>query len=470
VTYIAVGATSARSDSRAAIYLTLFSLAVVYLLAWPVWRAQFLVEIWPTESWNAYLQDAAAAGAPLYPDPESLVSNNYPPLSFYAVALLGKVAGVDNLFAGRALSLIALSSIALEIFAAVRLLAGGRVGAAVGALWYLAIMARNSTIYIGTNDPQLAGEAIMGAGLVYFLALCRRDQSPVPALLLMVVAGFWKHNNIAIPLAALAWLLVDRSRYVYRATLISGAAAISGLIACVAAFGPNFLPNLLADRSYGWSNVVGNIGHLQWSALALLIWATWALCDRQSKAARFTALHIGLGLFACILQWFGHGVSGNAEFDLILALGIGTGVAFTRIETSWLAKRIGPERCRDLMIAALLIRLIASDRQETALLLLSENFGASFYAGQNNLLRESQLVAGISGDVACAIKLVCRQAGKPFVVDEFKTEEMIATGKTPAEISAALDAHNIRRFPNTLPIAAAPDTSLSAWLRNGREL
>jgi hypothetical protein len=140
----------------------------------------------------------------------------------------------------------------------------------------------------------------------------------------------------------------------------------------------------------------------------------------------------------------------------------------TRIETSLLAKHIGAERCRDLMIAALLIRLIASDRQETALLLLSENFGASFYAGQNNLLRESQLVAGISGDVACAIKLVCRQAGKPFVVDEFKTEEMIATGKTPAEISAALDAHNIRRFPNTLPIAAAPNTSLSAWLRNGR--
>ena len=82
--------------------------------------------------------------------------------------MLGKLTGTDNLFAGRALSLVALASIALEIFAAVRILAGGRLGAAVGALWYLAIMARNSTVYIGTNDPQLAGEAIMGAGLVYF--------------------------------------------------------------------------------------------------------------------------------------------------------------------------------------------------------------------------------------------------------------------------------------------------------------
>ena len=95
VTYIAVGATSARSDSGAALYLALLSLAAVYFLAWPVWRAQFLIEIWPTESWNAYWQDAA--GAPLYPDPASLIGNNYPPLSFCAVALLGKLTGTDNL-------------------------------------------------------------------------------------------------------------------------------------------------------------------------------------------------------------------------------------------------------------------------------------------------------------------------------------------------------------------------------------
>lgn len=32
-------------------------------------------------------------------------------------------------------------------------------------------MAHNSTVYIGTNDLQLAVGAIMGAGLVYFLVL-----------------------------------------------------------------------------------------------------------------------------------------------------------------------------------------------------------------------------------------------------------------------------------------------------------
>jgi len=36
----------------------LFGLAVAYFLARPIWRAQFLVEIWFTKSWNAYLTEA----------------------------------------------------------------------------------------------------------------------------------------------------------------------------------------------------------------------------------------------------------------------------------------------------------------------------------------------------------------------------------------------------------------------------
>lgn len=395
-----------------------------------------------------------------------MVDNNYPPLSFYAIGFLGKVLGLDNLFVGRAVSLIALPAIAIEIFLSVRVLVGGRAGAAIGALWYLAIMARNSTTYVGANDPQLAGEAIMGAALLWFLLRCRAGQSPVPALLLMIVAGFWKHNIIAIPVTAIAWLFISRSPHAFRATIISIAACVIGIATCVVVFGSDFLPNLLANRQHVWSNVIGNIGHLQWSALALLIWAAWAASDRKSNAAKFTALHIGCGLFACILQWFGHGVSGNAEFDLILALGIGVGVAFTRIETSWLANRIGARCSRDAMIAALLIRLIASDRQETALLILSSDFRSSFYANQRNVLNESAQVAAMSGDVVCTNKVVCRLAGKPFVADEFKLEELVATGNaTTADVASMLEARQISSFAN---IPGGADTSFSRWWRRNQ--
>src|SRR5664279_2184509 len=336
----------AASDSRyrTVIYLTLLALAAAWFLAWPVWRASFLVEIWPTEGWNAYFQDAAVAGRPIYPS----------------------------------------------------------------------VMTRNSTVYVGTNDPQLAGEALMGAALVWLLSRCRTGTSPTPALLLMVLAGFWKHNMVAIPLTAILWLFMNRSRFAVRATLASAAACALGIACCVAVFGSTFLFDLLATRQYALSNLIGNIGHLQWPALALVIWAGWAFDDRKSEAARFTALHVGVSLIACLLQWFGHGVGLNAEFDLILSLGIGIGVAFTRIEITRVAKRIGVHWSRDLMVAVLLLRLVVSDRQETALLILSSEFRSSVYAHQQAILTDATQVAALQGDVACEVKLVCRRAKKPF--------------------------------------------------------
>ena len=337
----------------------------------------------------------------------------------------------------------------------------------VGALWYAAMMANHSELYIGTNDPQLAGEAIMGAALVWFLARDRSGRSAQPPLLLMVIAGFWKHNIIAMPLTAIGWLLLRdgsaraaRPRSRWRRCLSVGRS-------CTAIFGRPFLQNLFATREYAWAHVVGHIGHLQWSALALLIWASWAWSARASRAARFTTLHVGIGLSACILQWFGHGVGRNAEFDLIIALGIGVGVAFERIETSLLAMRIGVDRSRDLLLILLVLRLVVSDRQGSALVLLSPPFRSSFAAGQQTVRDEAARVAAMPGDIFCRNKVVCRAAGKPFVVDEFKMEELVATGKaTDADIAALLNGRHIRVFvsdPKTL--ASSADTSLSAIWR-----
>jgi hypothetical protein len=453
---------NATMTRRLAIYVAALAILVVYFLIWPVWRAQFLIEIWPTEAWNAYFQDAAAAGRPLYPPADQLIGNNYPPLSFHVIGNLGRLLG-DNLFVGRAVSIVALLCLGAEIFFAVRILAGGIIGAAVGALWYAAMMAHSSELYIGTNDPQLAGEAIMGAALAWFLARDRDGKSAQAPLLLMVVAGFWKHNIIAMPLSAIGWLMLRGGKRAAQPVLVAAAAAGAGLLFCTAIFGHQFLENLFATREYAWAHVVGHIGHLQWSALALLIWGSWAWSARTSAAARFTVLHVGIGFAACILQWFGHGVGRNAEFDLIIALGIGVGVAFERIETSLLAMRIGVDRARDLLLIILVLRLVVSDRQGSALVLLSPQFRSFFQAGQQSVLDEATRVAAMPGDVFCNNKVVCRAAGKPFVVDEFKMEELVATGKaTEADIAALLRARHIGVFTsdrNTL--AKWADTSLS---------
>ena len=56
---------------RLAIYVAVLAILVFYFLIWPVGRAQFLIEIWPTEAWNAYFQDAAAPGASFIRRPTS---------------------------------------------------------------------------------------------------------------------------------------------------------------------------------------------------------------------------------------------------------------------------------------------------------------------------------------------------------------------------------------------------------------
>jgi hypothetical protein len=269
-------------------------------------------------------------------------------------------------------------------------------------------------------------------------------------LLLMVAAGFWKHNVVAIPLTAVVWLLLCNGREAIRPVVASTAAAAAGLLLCTAIYGRAFPDNLFATREYALAHVIGHIGHLQWFAVALVIWGSWAWSALTTRAARFTVLHVAIGLATCLLQWSGHGVGRNAEFDLVIALGIGIGVAFERIGTSLLAQRIGVGPSRDLLLVLLVMRLVVSDRQGSALVLFSPEFRMRMHAVQQAARDDVGRVAAIKGDVFCSNKVVFRAAGKPFAVDEFKMEELVATGKmTEDEISALLRSRNITVFKSS---------------------
>src|SRR5262249_20668140 len=117
-----------RFDARAQI--ALLALLAVYFMVWPVWRAGFPIEIAQNEGWNAYHADAAMGAAPLYPPTDTLIVNNYPPLSFYAVGALGKVFG-DALYVGRIMSLLAVVGLGALVGVMIVELGGGVAGAAV---------------------------------------------------------------------------------------------------------------------------------------------------------------------------------------------------------------------------------------------------------------------------------------------------------------------------------------------------
>src|SRR6516225_12105593 len=102
----------------------------MWSFAWPLYRAFLNVEIENNEAWNAYFADAAMGKMPLYPSADQLITNNYPPLSFYIVGLLGRFVG-DPVLAGRLLSLLAMVAIATAIVLSVRRLGGSGLAARI---------------------------------------------------------------------------------------------------------------------------------------------------------------------------------------------------------------------------------------------------------------------------------------------------------------------------------------------------
>ena len=269
-----------RFDIRAQI--ALLALLALYFLVWPVWRIPFAIEIAQNEGWNAYHADAAVGGGALYPSPDTLIVNNYPPLSFYALGYLGRIFG-DPLYVGRVLSLLATLGLGALIARVVRQLGGGAAGAAVGGIWFVATMARSYSRFVGMNDPQLAGHFVMVAALSWFLARDKAGRAAEPPILLMALAGFWKHNIIAVPATVLAWLWLRDGRRALRPTLLGAAVAIAGLAICIAVYGDVFVANLLTPRPTRLMRAIHGIGRSQWILPALAIWAIWAWGSRGTR-------------------------------------------------------------------------------------------------------------------------------------------------------------------------------------------
>ncbi len=444
-------------DTRAQI--ALLAVLAVYFMVWPVWRIGFPIEIAQNEGWNAYHADAAMGAAPLYPPTDTLIVNNYPPLSFYVVGGLAQVFG-DALYVGRALSLIAVVALGGLIAAAVRQLGAGGAGAAVGGVWFVAVMARSFACFVGMNDPQLVGHVLMMGALVWFMAREERGKSPVPPILAMAAAGFYKHNIVVVPLTALAWLAITDWRRAVMPIAIGAVAAALGLTICVAIYGDVFLANLFTARAYSAMRAIKGLGRLQWILPALVLWGIWAAAEPKSRAARFTALFVAIAFMAFVVQWSGEAILDNAQFDLVIATAIGLGLAFDRVGKTAFGQRHGETAARAVVVLVVATRLIATLRIEPALVLFDPDYRAQYFANAQVVREDAARIAKIAGPVACDFKVVCRLAGKPFSYDDFRAEMLVATGA-----SGGLDEQGLMRAHGLTYVRNDPRGGIEALFR-----
>ncbi|HTK35887.1 MAG TPA: hypothetical protein VL358_11460 [Caulobacteraceae bacterium] len=416
--------------------IALFGVLVAALTATHLAQIPQRIPLNYNEGWMAFFAARAVDGGTLYPPPGSFISNNYPPLSFYLFGAAGKVMG-DQVFAGRAIALLALIAVAGEIFWSARRLGAGVAAATTGALLFALFNLTWFSAYVAMADPQWLGQAVMLAGLPLLL---QAGEGPLPlrraaaSALLMVAGGFIKHNLLALPLAAGLWLLVhDR-----RAFLAWGAAAVAGLAA-----GALWLADLGGRAAF--IGIFG--GHRRWlpeqlpdaaaylAPMLPLVAATVWLARRRGSERRirlivlFAAMAAPLG----VIQRLGEGVNVNGHFEVLVALCI---AAAAVIEAA------PPVRRGRTWSRAAIALALAAPMLVAAPYALGK--GASDVAAIP--ARRAAWSAAISaasvapGPVACEMLSVCYWAGKGFELDFFNYGQDLRAGASPQPLEETIEA------------------------------
>jgi Dolichyl-phosphate-mannose-protein mannosyltransferase len=405
--------------------------------AWPVYRAFLNIEIENNEGWNAYFADAAMGRMPLYPSADQLITNNYPPLSFYIVGLVGRFAG-DPVLAGRLLSLVAVVAIATAIALSVRRLGGSGVAARISAAFFVATMSRFFMPYVGMNEPQLFGEAIMAFAFLGFLVARSNDRGYVGPVLVMALAGFVKHNIIAMPLTAFLWLSLYRRREAVKCFFVAAIVIIAGTAICYGLFGRNFFLGIFSPRHYSLKRALRIFGELEWVSVGLLACVYNAWARRHDAGVQLCSWFIAIALASYFLQKGGAGVDINAQFDLVIAVSMGLGLAFTHVSLWPIARRLRSGQSQAILLLAVCARLLASKQLQPVRLIFDPSFRNEIVMREQAMTDSVERVRRIPGDVTCGRNmLVNYRADKPFVVDAFNAEQRILARALPKDAISA---------------------------------
>ena len=434
-----------------------FYVIAMWSFAWPVYRAFLNVEIENNEGWNAYFADAAMGRMPLYPSADQLITNNYPPLSFYIVGLAGRFIG-DPVLAGRLLSLVAVVAIATAIALSVRRLGGSGVAARISAAFFVATMSRFFISYVGMNEPQLFGEAIMAFAFLRFLRARSNDRGYVGPVLVMALAGFIKHNIIAMPLTAFLWLSFNRRREAVKCFCVAAIAIVTGTAICYVLFGRNFFLNILCPRHYSLKRSLRIFGELEWVSVGLLACLYNAWARRHDGSVQLCSWLIAIALGSYFLQKGGAGVDINAQFDLVIAVAMGLGLAFTQVSLWPMARRLRSEQAQAILLLAVCARLLASKQLQPVRLIFDSGFRHEIVMRERAMTDSVERVRRIPGDVTCGRNmLVNYRAGKPFVVDAFNAEQRILAGALPKDAISARVAAGTLTIVEVDPLARWPE-------------
>ncbi|MGD0191269.1 MAG: hypothetical protein ABSD74_11055 [Rhizomicrobium sp.] len=391
-----------------------------------LWRAIAIapkkVLLDPNEGWNAYHAAAAMAGHGPYPGAASLMTNNYPPLSFYLVGWLGSFIG-DPIVAGRILSIVAFLTIAALIAVLIRRFGCNRLEAAFASLAFSGFLLLNSD-YVGMDDPQMLGHALQLAGLIAIIPRRYSMARDVVGAALFVLALFVKHSLVALPVAAVIWISLEDRRGAIRVATCMLAFGVAGLILCRIAFGFDILSKLNSARTFSLTLLASNIR--DWLApAALTLVATLASATSWNVYARFCAVYALVSVIVGSIFLGGAGVDANAMFDADIAIAMGSGLSLRWAKEYWPMKHAAAEALLAVIFAVpFLAGLVHAFDPDW----LSRDFWLHPMHDEEALARDDiDYLYAHAGPAVCEMPSLCFWAGKPASADVFNLDQQLRT-------------------------------------------
>jgi Dolichyl-phosphate-mannose-protein mannosyltransferase len=382
------------------------------------------------EGWNAYFAAAAVTGGKLYPDPNTYMINNYPPLSFYLIGTVGTLLG-DNILAGRSISILAFLLLAGTIWLAARRMGCGNRRALFGTL-LLSTYLIGFTNFVGMNDPQLIGHVFGMTGMILLLREPRSNSAIFSAALLLSLAFFVKHNLIIQPLVLLMWLAWFDRRSALWLGVWGGIFLAIGLVAFRLAYGTDLLTQLHSARVYNFANLaIGVSGCLFWSLVPLLATAFLVWLERGDKYAVLCGIYVVTAFLVGAIFFSGVGVDVNAMFDAAIALALAAALFASR----WANKGIPQSTA---VIAAYALPLIfwfpPAFHKWLDVSYWIDPLAAETRIAANDIV----FLRGQTGPVLCEMQALCYWANKSPQVDVFNVGEQFIMQKRSDEELAYL--------------------------------
>lgn len=384
------------------------------------------------EGWNAGHVARAFGPGSLYPAPDALIANNYPPLSFLVVGLVNRFVG-DAVVAGRLVSVFSQMLVGAAVYVIVVRLTRRPAWASAGSLLFAGFGVTLLRGYLAMNDPQWLAQAAMAWALV-MLVPRRVDERlsverVIGAALLTVAGGLTKHNLVAVPVAVTIWLWVADRRTFRLWVGVGAVMAASACAALYATWGADvFIDVLSPARSYSPVRMIAHgLPLLLAMSPGLLAARPLLTASRHDRRLLLPVLLLAVAIPTAILQRSGDGVDINAAFETVMALAIAVPVG---------CSLRGPARWRwfataTLPVLALVPRAAMADVRE----LTGRNAAVEHW--RPFIAR----VAATAGPVACDDQAICHWAGRTSALDFFALKQRLLKSDVPA-LQTALARHD----------------------------